>query len=484
VGDRLTSAAAAGGTDGLYSDTYSYDPATGNLAAKGSLSLTYTDSAHPHAATGLSNGNTYAYNAAGSATTRVIGADSYSLAYDSENRLKTVQKNGAALAEFKYDGDGTRVQSIINGVTTRFVGEYYEVTDSVVTKYYGGTAMRVGGTLYYLLSDHLGSNSLILDTTGNVVGETRYTAWGEERSSTGTVSTDYTYTGQYSNTDDFGLMYYKARWYDPVLGRFAQADSVVPDITQPQGYNRYTYAGNNPVKYSDPSGHCEIFCLVVLIGIASFAGGAAVYEFNVSGRSWYESPDDAYATFSAGMNGFVAGVGAALTLGSTAAMVPDAAMYYGASTGNSSAYSWGATQNGYLPPSTLPPSTVSPSTISSTGTSYSKNQFNGRNVYYKDGSFDWNYVDPKTGLTNFERAQKGLAPIGTDGRPMNLHHLLQEEPGPMAEVTTTLHQLGQKPLHGLITSGNSFRNNPSLAAQYQEFRTEYWIWRASQRVGK
>jgi RHS repeat-associated protein len=203
----------------------------------------------------LSNGNTYAYNAAGSAVTYVIGADSYSLAYDSENRLKTVQKNGAALAEFKYDGDGTRVQSTINGVTTKFVGEYYEVTGTTVTKYYGGAAMRVGGTLYYLLSDHLGTNSLILDTAGNVVGETRYTAWGEERYSSGSVSTDYTYTGQYSNTDDFGLMYYKARWYDPQLGRFAQADSIVPGAGNPLAWDRYSYVKNNPIIQSDPSGH-------------------------------------------------------------------------------------------------------------------------------------------------------------------------------------------------------------------------------------
>jgi hypothetical protein len=100
------------------------------------------------------------------------------------------------------------VQSTINGGTTRFVGEYYEVSGTGVTKYYGGqTAVRVNGTLSYLLADHLGSNALILDSTGNVVGETRYKAWGEIRYSSGST-TDYTYTGQYSNTSDFGWMYY------------------------------------------------------------------------------------------------------------------------------------------------------------------------------------------------------------------------------------------------------------------------------------
>ena len=252
--DRLTSAEAAGGTDGLYSESYTYDPSTGNLASKAGLNLTYGDTAHPHAATGLSNGNTYAYNAVGSTITRVIGADTFTLAYDGESRLKTVQKNGAALAEFKYDGDGTRVQSVINGAITKFVGAY-EVTGSTVTKYYGGVAMRINGALSFLLTDHLGSNSIILDGTGAVVGKTLYKAWGEVRFASGTVSTDYTYTGQYSNTDDFGLMYYKARWYDPQLGRFTQADTLIPDAGMSVAWDRYAYISNRPIMSNDPSGH-------------------------------------------------------------------------------------------------------------------------------------------------------------------------------------------------------------------------------------
>ncbi len=67
--------------------------------------------------------------------------------------------------------------------------------------------------------------------------------------------TKYTYTGQFSNVGDFGLMFYNARWYDPSLGRFAQADTVVPDASHPQSYDRYAYSFNNPLKYIDPTGH-------------------------------------------------------------------------------------------------------------------------------------------------------------------------------------------------------------------------------------
>jgi RHS repeat-associated protein len=59
--------------------------------------------------------------------------------------------------------------------------------------------------------------------------------------------------------DDFGLLFYNARWYDPALGRFAQADTIIPGAGNPQAWDRYSYARNNPIRYHDPSGHkpCE-----------------------------------------------------------------------------------------------------------------------------------------------------------------------------------------------------------------------------------
>jgi len=76
---------------------------------------------------------------------------------------------------------------------------------------------------------------------------------GEIRYSSGTQQTSYGYTGQYSYAADFGLMYYNARWYDSSLGRFAQADTIVPAGVQ--GYDRYAYVNNSPMAYVDPSGH-------------------------------------------------------------------------------------------------------------------------------------------------------------------------------------------------------------------------------------
>lgn len=59
-----------------------------------------------------------------------------------------------------------------------------------------------------------------------------------------------------THTAAFGLMYYNARWYAPQLGRFVQADTLVPEPGSPLAWDRYAYVNDNPVKYSDPSGHC------------------------------------------------------------------------------------------------------------------------------------------------------------------------------------------------------------------------------------
>ena len=93
------------------------------------------------------------------------------------------------------------------------------------------------------------------DTNGNIVTEMMYKAWGEVRYSSGSSPTDFTYTGQRSEMDNIGLMFYNARWYDPELGRFAQADNIIPAKRQPISWDRFAYARNNPILFNDPSGH-------------------------------------------------------------------------------------------------------------------------------------------------------------------------------------------------------------------------------------
>ena len=101
-----------------------------------------------------------------------------------------------------------------------------------------------------------------------------------------------------------------------------------------------------------------------------------------------------------------------------------------------------------------------------------------RRVYQRH-DIDIDYFDETTGLTNLERMQAGKPPIGSDGSPIELHHVLQQEIGPMAELREITHQIYFSQLHGLIGNGASFRNNPLLNKQYNNFRYNYWKWRAS-----
>ena len=174
-----------------------------------------------------------------------------------------------------YDGDGNLVKKTKpDGSRTIYpstglragVGGLYEVdknSGGAVTKttvyYPAAGALRVNGTLYYVLNDHLGSASVVTDSSGYVVGEQRYYPFGETRLSTSTMYTDKLFTGQREMTG-LGIYHYGARFYSPKLGRFLSADTIVPNPANPQDFNRYSYVRNNPVRYTDPSGNIPIDC--------------------------------------------------------------------------------------------------------------------------------------------------------------------------------------------------------------------------------
>jgi RHS repeat-associated protein len=80
--------------------------------------------------------------------------------------------------------------------------------------------------------------------------------FGDRRFSQGTLGTDRLFTGQ--RLDDTGLYYYGERYYDAAIGRFISADTVVSQPYNPQSLNRYSYCLNNPLKYTDPSGHVNV----------------------------------------------------------------------------------------------------------------------------------------------------------------------------------------------------------------------------------
>jgi RHS repeat-associated protein len=135
--------------------------------------------------------------------------------------------------------------------------EWRPATSTLVKYYYAGAqriAMAEGSTVSYLLGDHLGSTSLTINSSGLRVAELRYKPWGEIRYTAGTTPTQRRFTGQTQDTIT-GLYHYGARYYDPVAGRFVQSDTLVPEPANPMAFDRYAYTLNNPVKYTDPTGH-------------------------------------------------------------------------------------------------------------------------------------------------------------------------------------------------------------------------------------
>ena len=117
--------------------------------------------------------------------------------------------------------------------------------------------------IYHLIHDYQGSVNVVTDQGGAVQAEYRYDPWGGRLDPE--TRTYYApgeepelmfgrgYTG-HEHLPEYGLFHMNARLYDPQTGRFLSPDPYVQDPANTQSYNRYAYALNNPLKYTDPSG--------------------------------------------------------------------------------------------------------------------------------------------------------------------------------------------------------------------------------------
>ena len=116
-------------------------------------------------------------------------------------------------------------------------------------------------TMYYVLSDHLGSMTTIVNAATSEVENCSFNAWGMPRdasdwtqSLSGDLFADRGYTG-HEHLAEFNLINMNGRIYDPILGRFLSPDPYVQAPCYSNNYNRYTYCLNNPLIYTDPSGY-------------------------------------------------------------------------------------------------------------------------------------------------------------------------------------------------------------------------------------
>ncbi len=155
-----------------------------------------------------------------------------------------------------------------------------------VTKYYAFNGQRIArrqdGVLTYLHTDHLGSTLLATNSSGTMVGEHRYRAYGSRRGGD-ELATDHRFTSQ--KLDGTGLYYYNARYYDPEIGAFISPDTLVPDPTLVSDYNRFAYVRGNPLKYNDPSGHVGAVppCPLCNVEILDYANSPGWLDSTVDG---------------------------------------------------------------------------------------------------------------------------------------------------------------------------------------------------------
>jgi RHS repeat-associated protein len=238
--------------------------------------------------------------------------------YDSENRPTSITVGSATTMVYDYSGE--RVKKTASGVTTTYIGNLVECAGSC-TKFYfaGGTRIALkdsGGSVYYYHSDHLGSSTVVTNSSGGLYQTLQYYPYGRTRvnslcggSGEGCASgVKHKYTSQEQDSStaigtdvSTSLYYYRARYYDPVIGRFISADSLT--FRSPQKLNRYSYVLNNPIRYIDPSGHTAMINQSMMSGGVSTSlsfgagGGPSGFSGQATGAGLYT-----FTSWGAGSN--------------------------------------------------------------------------------------------------------------------------------------------------------------------------------------
>jgi RHS repeat-associated protein len=182
--------------------------------------------------------------------------------------------------EYGYAADGTRLWKRIDQSSTNvqvWIGNIYEekggktlfhvyAGNQQVCTFEAGSYLDGGSDSskvgYYYHEDSLNSSSALSSSGGSQQQVNVYYPFGRTQYTTsqpGTFQVSRQFTGQVKD-DETGLYYYGSpgsygRYYDPELGRFIQADTLIPDLSNPQSYNRYSYCVEDPLVYTDPTGH-------------------------------------------------------------------------------------------------------------------------------------------------------------------------------------------------------------------------------------
>jgi RHS repeat-associated protein len=150
-----------------------------------------------------------------------------------------------------------RLQEIVNGSTTTFTmdlnaGLTQALSDGTNTYIYGvGRIAQVNTTTEYFLGDALGSVRQLTNASGSVTYARVYDPYGVVTTATGSSQSAYGYTGEFTSNN---MVYLRARFYAPGMGRFLTQDTWQGEVSYPLTFNRWNYVQSNPVNYVDPTG--------------------------------------------------------------------------------------------------------------------------------------------------------------------------------------------------------------------------------------
>jgi RHS repeat-associated protein len=238
----------------------------------------------------------YTYDLNGNMTSKVkkVGGETTTYTYNSEDQLIGVTTPTQTVS-YKYDALGRRIQKKIVDGSSEIVVKYFfdgediiqelDGNNQVIASYVHGPSIDEpisidkAGQRYYYISDGLGSITALVDQNGNIAQSYRYDSFGNILSTTGSLTQPYTYTGRELDSET-GLFYYRARYYDPKIGRFLQEDPVWDE-------NLYGYCFSNPLNLVDPYGlyskwvdYLAGYSDVMSFGISKWLRGEANSEIN------------------------------------------------------------------------------------------------------------------------------------------------------------------------------------------------------------
>ncbi|MFH1445776.1 MAG: FG-GAP-like repeat-containing protein [Nanoarchaeota archaeon] len=282
-------------THEAYTQTFSFMLAQGQgSGSSANYNLNYTLTDQPTGTHNSANYNLYlgwqSYYSEGTQTTTtsydltydkngnlIQGTDNY-YEYNEFNQLIRVRQDdadGNILEEYTYDHDGSRIKKTEyfydpeTTSTTYYAGsEFIRVVNDTGTFdtafiYHSGQLIRRqegDGAKYFYHPDHLGSTSIVTDENGYVIEETNYLPYGTALDG---GDSRFLYTGKEKDVLT-NIYYYGSRYYDPFFRHFTQADSIIPNVYNPQSLNRYAYTLNNPYKYVDLEGDSAVPYLFAL----------------------------------------------------------------------------------------------------------------------------------------------------------------------------------------------------------------------------